>query len=102
LHHYFTPKRSIIKTESTIDKDSDLTMAQMFDGTAVRIPTEIIEENYQEVHIDDELEKAYFGIDLAKAYEEMKPIYKEVDDSFHNAEISALNSYEDMLKGNKE
>jgi hypothetical protein len=102
LHQYFAPKQSIIRTNSPINSDSYTTPAQMFDGTAVRIPTEIIEEDYQEVHINDELEKAYFGIDLAKAYEEMKPIYKDVDDSFHNAEVSALNGYEDMLKGNKE
>jgi hypothetical protein len=75
LHHYFTPKRSIIKTESTIDKDSDLTMAQMFDGTAVRIPTEIIEENYQEVHINDELEIDHEQ--MAKGYAEMSKINLE-------------------------
>jgi hypothetical protein len=75
LHQYFAPKQSIIRTNSPINSDSYTTPAQMFDGTAVRIPTEIIEENYQEVHINDELEIDHEQ--MAKGYIEMGKINQE-------------------------
>lgn len=71
LNHYYTPLKSIIKTATDIDEQSELTEAVMYDGNTVRIPTRIMKDDYKEVHIES------VDIDrdaMAKGYVEMGKI----------------------------
>lgn len=82
---YFAPKHLIIGTNK-FDKNSEKTQIYTYDGNAVKLPTETINDHYAKVHISESLEVNYEQ--MAQGYIEMGKINQE------EAQVSLLSGEE--------